>query len=116
MMVTAGKRRRTTQGGAGETERRQVRTGRKGIVTERKVRCQSAESTGVGKMTQVADLAYPPDARNNKLGVSLRIERGDKGERLTAAGIWPRLRKQIISLVGGRKSNRRRCNRGCTPP
>lgn len=40
-------------------------------------------------MTLVTDLVYPPDARNNKLGVSSRTERGDRGEQLTAAGIWP---------------------------
>jgi hypothetical protein len=89
MMLTAGNRRRTTQGVKGGNGTETSEEGRKGIATERKVRCQSAEFTGGGKMTQVAGLVYPPDARNNKLGVSLRTERGDRGERLTAAGIWP---------------------------
>jgi hypothetical protein len=40
-------------------------------------------------MAQVAYLVYPPEARINELGVSLKIEGGDRGERLTAAGIWP---------------------------
>jgi hypothetical protein len=48
-------------------------------------------------MTQVADLVYPPDARNNKLGGVFENRERRQGRAINGSGNMARLRKQIIS-------------------